>query len=136
MDASICVMFPAERYKGTNFEQASLQVKFVDAKTPGSCSKPGPDVWPEGISATEPTRLINGVRFAHSRIGAGAMSHELENNVYRAFKNGTCYEVSVKVTFTNFQVYEPGTIKDFTKGDYKRVVQDLMQVLDSFKILR
>jgi hypothetical protein len=131
-DSSVCVMFPAERYKGTNFSQASFQVKSVNAETLGSCTNPGPDVWSNG---KEHTRLIDGLRYTHGWVGAAAMSNDIERNIYRAFKNGACFELSINVTFTNFHVYEPGTIKEFTKGDYERVVQDLMRVLDSFKIL-
>lgn len=63
------------------------------------------------------------------------MSHYNELNIYRGFIKSKCYELSINVTYSNFQVYEPGTIKEFTASDKAQVVKDLTRILDTFKPL-
>ena len=97
----------------------------MDVKTGAACVIPG----------KLPSKVIDGVRFVHTLEEGAAMSHYMETNLYRGFKN-RCYELAIHVTFSNFGVYDPGTIKEFTKRDKERVTQDLERILDSFKILR
>jgi hypothetical protein len=80
--------------------------------------------------------VIDGVRFAHTVEEDAAMSHIIESNLYQGFKNGKCYQLAIRVTSTNFAVYSPGSIKEFTKQDNEQVVRDLTRILDSFRILR
>ena len=131
-DAAACVLYPSDRYKGTTFGAAAFTVKLTDANTAGACET-APDI---GDEKKAPNRTIAGVRFVHWVGEGAAMSHVLETHLYRGFTHRKCYELAINVTYTNYGVYDPGTIKEFTKQDEAKVVHDLEQVLDSFKILR
>jgi hypothetical protein len=82
-----------------------------------------------------PAGSINGVRFQHALVGGPAMSHDMVGDRYRGFTHGKCYELAVSVTFSNFGVYEPGTIKEFTRQDQQQVLAQLTRILDSFRPL-
>jgi len=109
-ESLVCITFPPGRYTGTNFGDASLEVTLLPAKTAQACLSALPDASFQ-IAAKNPSRAIDGARFLHALIGGAAMSHEITGDQYRNFKNGKCYRLSLQITFTNFQVYDPGTIE-------------------------
>ncbi len=143
--STVCITYPPGRFKGTTFGNASFEVTLLDAKTESACltpralpisSAPGAPTIPDfQIDPKHPSRVIDGTKFLHAVDFEGAMSHDIETNQYRGFKNGNCYNLAIHVTFTNFAVYDPGTIKEFTKHDIELVEEDLMRVLDSFKTI-
>jgi hypothetical protein len=129
-DSIVCVTFPPDPYKGTNFGAASFEVTMVNANTRRACLNPE-------ISPEHPGRTINGVQFAHIAEVGAAMSHIGESNLYQGFKNGKCYALAIAITFTDFAVYSPPVaIKEFTNQDKEHVLLEMTRLLDSFKILR
>jgi hypothetical protein len=141
----VCAMFPPDQYQGTTFGAASFEVTLLDAKTANACTTPGrlpisgaagaPSTPEFKIDTRQPSRVIGGVRFIHAFDAAGASSSDIEINRYRGFKDGRCYSLAIHVTYGNFGSYDPRVIKEFTKQDVEHVTEDLMRVLDSFKIL-
>ena len=138
----VCITFPLGRYKGTTFQDASLEVVREQATTANACMNPGtpaledpPDA---GFQTAEkkPRRMIDGTQFLHAFDRGAASSHDIETNRYRGYKRGRCYELALHVTFANFSVYDPGTINEFTKQDKEQVTAQLEQILDSFRFLQ
>ena len=78
-----------------------------DARSERACMNP-PNF---EIDPKNPSRVIDGVHFAHQWVGAAAMSHDIQINSYRGFKNGKCYELDIRVAYTNFAVYAPARSK-------------------------
>jgi len=140
-ESLVCITVPPGLYQGTTFEDAAVEITLLPAQTGQACLNPGkyevstsPDALFQ-IDAKNPTRIIDGTRFLHASVQAGAMSHDLIADLYRGYKNGRCYELSLQITFTNFRVYPPGTIKEFTTRDQKQVHTQLEGILDSFRSL-
>ena len=79
-------------------------------------------------------RIINGVRFLHGISGEGGLGHSMSTDIYRAFHNGSCYELSVNLAITSFGVFDPGTVQEFKDGS--RVRAELLTVADSFQFLK
>lgn len=131
-DSIVCVTYPENRYKGTTFGAASVEVTVVPAKTEKACLAPGGEFQ---IDRQNPSRIITGTRFLHSSTSEAAMSHDISTDAYRGYANGRCYLLAAQIAFTNFAVYPPGAIKEFTKQDQARVRSQLMQILDSFRPL-
>lgn len=140
-DSLVCITYPPGHYKGTTFDNASVEVTLLPPKTEQACMNPGKyevSTLPEAlfrIDAKSPIRMIGGVRFLHARVGAGAMSHDIVGDVYRGFTYGRCYELAVLVTFTNFAAFPPGRVKEFTPLDEKHIIAQLTRILDSFRTL-
>jgi hypothetical protein len=141
-DSLVCITFPPGHYTGTTFEGASVEVTLLPPKTSQACMNPGtfelsthPDAAFQ-IDAKSPTRVIDGAPYWHASVGAGASSHQVVGDVYRGYRNGRCYELALRVTFTNFAAYPPGAIKEFTSQDQKRLAEQLRRILDSFRSLR
>ena len=144
-ESTVCVTFPTDRYKGTNFQGASFEVKQLDGKAASVCvSGEARFVYPPPSGATSedfqidtniPRRTIHGMSFSHASVGAAAMSHDVQIDSYRAFTHGKCYELSIYVTFGNYAVYAPVVRKEFTNRDETHVTAELTKILDSFRIL-
>ena len=112
-DALVCVLYPEQEFKGTNFGAASFQVREILeggippnsadwCVTPETQDNPG-----FMISAGHPTAVIGGISFIHGSTDGAAMGHSNETQVYRAFHKGCCFELSVSETETSPDMSEP-----------------------------
>lgn len=137
-NALVCVVYPESKYKGTNFEAASFQVREVDdAKSAKACLTPrvsAPNASDFSVDSEKPKRTIDGVLFLHGVRGEGGLGHSMSTDIYRAFHNGSCYELSVNLAVTSFGAFDPGTIQEFK--DASRVRDELLKVADSFRFLK
>ena len=138
-DVSIaCVVYPATTYAGTNFDAASFQLLDIrDATSSKACLTPpfsSPNVADYVLDSRRPTRVINRVVFIHGTSGDAGLSHYLDADLYRAFHNGTCYELSVNIAQTSYAAYDEGTVKQFL--DWQHVHDALMKIVDSFEFLK
>jgi hypothetical protein len=138
--AAACVLYPRSTYEGTNFEAASFREREIsDATAESACLAPPAPLGglPEFVTdAKDPSRNINGVRFTHALSGDAGMGHYLNSDLYRAFHQGKCYELSINVAITSFANFDPGAVKEFTHEDDQHVRAELATILDSFKFLR
>lgn len=134
-----CVVYPTNEYAGTNFQGAAFQVREIEDKsTATECLTPRPGAASESgfsIAAKDPKRIIHGVRFLHGEFGGAATGHSIGTDLYRAFHQHTCYELSINLTEAAFGNFAPGTIKEFTTADEQRVHDNLAAILDSFRFL-
>lgn len=139
-DALVCAVYPGERLKSNNFEAAAFQVREIHSKreamTPDGCVTPSSDggsAWPElQISAEHPAETIGGVLFVHGIRGEAAASHAGSVDLYRAYHNKRCFEISVTGSETNPNVADP-PMKRLTAAQRKDVDESLARVLYSFR---
>ena len=124
----VCVAYPAENLRGTNFEAAAFSVSQLDAMTAEEClqvTEPHP--------ATSRKEKVNGVTFDVFDVGGAAAGSLLAADAYRSFHQNRCYELDLRVAFANIGNFDPGTVKEF---DYEAVHRSLKSVLDTFTFLR
>jgi|ERR1017187_124208 hypothetical protein len=142
-DAIVCVVYPAKRFKGTNFGSAAFQVREIhtegESMTPDMCATPYP---PDGstrpafqISAQHPAETISGVLFVHGTTDEAALSHSSSVDLYRAFHGEKCYELSLSESETNPNVSDP-PMKMLTPAQQKNVDDSLSDMLHSFRFLK
>jgi hypothetical protein len=136
--AIACVVFPESRYPGTTFVGASFDEREIDEATTKSTCLRSPmravNVPEFDIATKDPKRIINRVSFLHGisvSVGSGTAT---TTDVYRAFHNGKCYELSLNFATTQFANYPTGTVKEFTDED--RIRHELTTILDSFRFLK
>jgi hypothetical protein len=121
---------PGGMKKGTNFQAAAFSVnELKDANTQPKCQVVA-EPPPHGTFHTE---TINGVKFNVAEIDGVATGNLMDGYVYRTFHKGKCYELDIRIAFSNIGNYDPGTVKNF---DSERVSRALKAVLASFKFLR
>lgn len=143
-DSFVCVVYPAEQFKDTNFGAASFQVREIltkremmtaDVRVTPYPQKDGDRVsdWPGFlISAEHPVELIGGVQFLHGVRGGAATSHSLSIDLYRVFHKQRCFEVSVSQTETEPSVSDP-PMKTLSPAQGKRLDQAMSLILHSFR---
>lgn len=126
--ALACVAYPKARYAGTNFEGAAFSVtKQADADTENKCL--------DSMKSPSDKESINGVEFKGSDDSSAGMGHGLSGRAYKAFHNGQCYQLAIRVAFASLGGSTPGTIKEFTPRDEEKVRSTLKRILTSFKFL-
>jgi len=116
--------------KGTNFQAAAFSVSEIRAATTqAECLKmeePPPHV---GGARKE---TVNGVTFTVMETDGVATGNLIDGYVYRSFHRNKCYELDVRIAFSNPAYADLGTMKNF---DLEMVHRRLKQVLDTFKFV-
>jgi len=124
----------AYRKDKPHFVAESFFVSEIEsAKTENVCLKGSPD-WLV-IKSKAGTTTINHVTFKTFEIGDNWLGGGQSGPVYRTFHKGKCYELGIQ-TVTSRAVYDPGTVKKFTKKDSSEVESHLRQPLNSFLFLK
>jgi hypothetical protein len=117
--------------KGTNFQAAAFSVSELKAPTTqAECLKVGE---PPPHVGTARNESVNGVTFTVMETDGVATGNLIDGYVYRSFHRGKCYELDVRIAFSNPDYADPGTMKNF---DFKAVHHRLKQVLDTFKFVK
>ena len=146
-DAVVCLIYRAKLFEDTNFGAASFQVREIHtehgAMTPDVCVTPYPQsvpagvpTWPEFmISAQHPEEMIGGVLFVHGVRGEGATGHRKSVDLYRAFHEEQCLELSVSETSTDPTVTDP-PLKTLTPAQRNELDDTMSEILHSFRFLK
>jgi hypothetical protein len=128
--AVVCFPISKDVYAGTNFGSAAFAVHLrEDLKTRSAC-----ETWQSG-ELVDGEATINGTSYKKFSYNEGAMSHRLDGENYRTFRDGDCYELSTRVATTVFKVYEPGTITLFTDDNRSALQAALDAMLTSFRFV-
>jgi len=130
-----CFAYPKERFKDKDvFVAATFYVsEILSAKTEKVCLKGSPDWFV--IKSEAETTTINHITFKAVEIGDNWTSGGQSGPAYRTFHKGKCYELGIQNVFSR-AVYDPGTVKKFTKKDSSEVESRLRQPLNSFVFLK
>ena len=130
-----CFAYPKERFKDKPaFVAATFYVsEILSAKTEEVCLKGSPDWFV--IKSEAETTTINHITFKAFEIGDNWTSGGQSGPAYRTFHKGKCYELGIQNVFSR-AVYDPGTVKKFTKKDSSEVESRLRQPLNSFVFLK
>lgn len=117
-------------YEKTNLGEAYFLLgSSADPLIVAACTDPNPNGgMPEEAKGTE---SINGYNFVRSQsVGAGA-GNIYDQEIYRAAKNGVCYEVIYFIHYSNIGNYAPGTATEF---DMDGLLQKLDGILSTFQV--
>ncbi|HTK60246.1 MAG TPA: hypothetical protein VL283_03530 [Candidatus Baltobacteraceae bacterium] len=126
--ALVCFPYAPAAYEGTNFESAAFSIHIRgDLETEAECLavQPAEDV--------EGAVMLGETVFSAFSFGDAAMSHRLDGRNYRAFHAGDCYELATRIATSAFEVWEPGSIREFTAADSAEVRAGLERILMSFR---
>jgi len=132
-DALVCVLYPLQEFKGTNFGAAGFEVAEIlqHGTTPDECVTPhtGHQFL---LSAEHPTELIGGISFIHGNVDGAAMGNTNDTEVYRAFHKGRCFQLSVSETETTPDTSGP-PMKTLTPAQERKIDQTMSEILHSFR---
>jgi hypothetical protein len=117
-----CLYYTDPRFEGTNFESAGLRInRRTDLDTRNQCLTAQPDGY---------TGLVPEIRVSNTHatskfgsIGDAGAGHTASGDLYRLNFDQTCYEFETRIATAQFENYEPGTIREFTRGD-RTVLED------------
>jgi hypothetical protein len=127
-----CVAYPAATLKkNTNFQAGAFSVNLPEgAKTEAECFTVPEPPFHEGPSHFQ---MLHVVKFSITKTDGVGAGNFADGVVYRQFQNNECYELDIRIAYSQIANYEPGTVKEF---DLKEIQGSLKEVLDSFKFLK
>jgi len=126
--ALVCFPYDPPEYEGTNFESAAFSIHLRDdLETEAECMAVQPAERGDGAV------LLGETVFSSFSFGDAAMSHRLDGWNYRAFREGDCYELATRIASSAFEVWEPGSVREFTLADQAKVRAGLEKILKSFR---
>src|SRR3984885_2730581 len=137
-DGAVCVVSRRSASEGTNFQAASFQEREIqDATTEVAYLKgPSEDVPRHQLPKKDQKRIIGGIVFTHGSTGEAGLGNYMGSDFYCVFHKRKCYELCVNIASSSFANFDPGTIKEFTRDDERRVRGDLVTIVDSFRFLK
>ncbi len=126
--ALVCFPYAPPELAGTTFGNAAFSIHLRgDIETEAECLAVQPAETAHGAV------MLGETVFSSFAFADAAMSHRLDGWNYRSFRNGNCYELATRITSTVYEVYEPGTIREFTEEDQASVRAALDAILKSFR---
>lgn len=143
-NALVCVTYAPQEFEDTSFSMASFQVREIvttrEQMTADICVTPYPrkdggivSDWPEFlISAKRPVEIIDDIQFVHGVNGGAATGHSIGIDLYRAFHNQRCFELSVSETGTNPMISDP-PMRTLTSAQQKQLDKTMSDILHSFR---
>lgn len=130
-ETAVCIAYPAGQMKGTSFQAAGFSVnELKKIATEADClrvDEPPPQV---GRVRNE---TVNGVKFIVVETDGVGAGNFIDGYAYRTFHRNRCYELDIRIAYSNPANAEAGTMKDF---DLKVVHRQLKQILDTFTFLK
>ncbi len=133
-DALVCVLYPRQEFKDTNFGAAGFEVVEIlqHGTIADECVTPhtGHQFL---LSAEHPTELIGGVSFIHGTRDGAAMGHTNHTEVYRAFHQGRCFQLSVSKTETTSDTSSEPPMKSLTPAQEGKIEETMSHILYSFR---
>jgi hypothetical protein len=127
--AIACFLYPSDEYQGYNFSWASFSVAALrDLNSEPKCLT---EVDRNTCRSPHPERH-SGMKFEAAQCGEGGLGHHAEHEIYRTYRHGTCYELSINVETTEFTNYPPGTAQKFSENDRQSVLRALRTSLETF----
>jgi len=132
-DTLACFAYDKNKLKDfPEFEAATFSVAEIsDATTRDDCLNIR-EGWRYENPGKLPTTTIHGATFTIMNFGEGGMSQGLEAKAYRSFREGTCYQLSVRIA----TVYLGATAKSVREQKLRDVRERLNQALYSFEFLK
>lgn len=126
-----CIAYPASTMKGSNFQAAAFSVnELKEVKSEAECEslkEPPPQV---GKPHSE---ILKGVKFVVTETDGVAAGNLIDGYAYRSFHKNKCYELDIRIAFSNLANYDPGTMKNFR---LKAVQGQLKKLLDTFEFTK
>jgi hypothetical protein len=147
-DAIVCVVYPKKTSTGREYGSSTFQVREIQLKdgemTEDICVTPYPSD-PSGgskepeflISAREPSKVIGGILFVHGTQEMVAGPQSSSADLYLAFHNRRCFELSVSDFGTDAsRVVDDDDSKPTPTLLHKKESDPFPQILRSFRFLK
>ena len=120
----VAITLPTELFEGTNLGEAGVYIGA--SSSPAIISK-----WdlPSADSGETPAGTVdlNGNSFAVFTSTEAAAGNIYEERIYRALRNGTCFEIVELLHSGNIGNYDPGTVVEFDRATFQGYLEAIVQ---------
>jgi ribosomal protein L13E len=118
-----CLYYVGNGYENTNFSAAGISIERSVSPTKNECLK---TIALNNVKTDKV--VINGITFYHDLMGDAASGHSANEDVYRTYFNGACYNVIAITTETRYEILkdENPNLKQFDETALKARLKSIV----------
>lgn len=133
-EVMLCLAYPSKEFQKTNLQAAAFAVsRLGNLQSARDCSQK----WARSNTTEIHGERIGGLEFQAAHALQTESSHASDQNVYRIFHKGTCYELDINVTTALDSAFAAEDVpRKLTVDEQRRVKESLMQALSGFRFLK
>ena len=128
-EAAACVYYAGDAFENTNFGGAGVSVSLTGDTA--ACGKRARRKYPVDSARTV---TISGVPFTTLQTGEAGMSHRAKETWYWTVHDGRCLTLVARISYSVYEVYEPGSIEKFSEADRARLREQLKRIVRNFSL--
>ncbi len=122
----VAFTLPSELFKGTNLGEAGVYIGANSSPAiVAKWNQPLTEAGEVSVGVVE----INGLSFAVFTSQDAGAGNFYEERIYRAVRNGTCFEIAELLHSTNIGNYDPGTVVEFDKAKFEGYLEAIVRTL-------
>lgn len=125
-----CLYYTGGKYEDTNFGAAGIGFYGLENMNKEDCFSVKKY---NGPKMNQHTEMINGTKFTVFSSGGAALGHYANEVIYRTFKNGKCYTFIARISHSQYENYEEGSIEKFTSTMKKNIQDKLKEIIYTIK---
>lgn len=133
-DVLVCLAYPAEEFKKTDLQAAALAVSRIENLR---AAKECREKFARSDTSDMHSERIAGMEFQVARAVQTESSHVSEQNIYRIFHRGACYELDVNLTTALDSAFAAEDVpRKLTAEEREKIKSTLRQALEGFRFLK
>lgn len=133
-DVLACLAYPVAELGKTELQAAAFAVsRLENLRSANDCETK----WARSDTTDIHGEQIGGLKLQAARAVQTESSHESEQNIYRIFHGGACYELDVNLTTALDSAYAAEDVpRKLRAAERERIKRMLMQALEGFRFLK
>jgi hypothetical protein len=133
-DVLACLAYPVAELGKTELQAAAFAVSRLDnLRSAKECETK----WARSDTADVHGEQIGGLKFQVARALQTESSHVSEQNIYRIFRGGVCYELDVNLTTALDTAFAAEDVpRKLTAAEREKIKATLTQALEGFRFLK
>ncbi len=133
-DVLACLAYPVDESKKSELQAAAFSVsKIENLRTAKECEQK----WARSNTTDVHSERIAGMEMQAARAEQTESSHVSEQNIYRIFHGGGCYELDVNLTTAMDSAFAAEDVpRKLTPAEREEIKRSLRQALEGFRFLK
>jgi hypothetical protein len=133
-DVLACLAYPVGELARTGLQAAAFAVSRIDnLRSAGECTSK----WARSDTTDVHGERIARMQFEVGRVTQTESSHASEQNIYRIFHGGACYELDVNLTVALDSAFAAEDVpRKLTAAEREKIKSTLRQALEGFRFLK
>lgn len=128
-----CLAYPADEFRGSELQAAAFSVSRIENLGANECVQK----WARSDTSDIHSERIGGLKFQAAKAVETENSHAAEQNIYRIFHKGVCYELDVSISIAlNTAFAAEDAPRKLSAAEREKIKGALRQALGGFRFVK